>query len=350
MVATIHALLDSGYTVKFWPHNLAFDPIYTPRLQAMGVEVFYGLEFASDGFEQWVRENGKSLSCVILSRPDVATEFLPKVRRNSPARILYYGHDLHHARMMLQAEVSDNTELRSAAAAMLQVEEALWRQVDLIIYPSEEEVSAVKALEPEAPVVAVNLYAFDTFGLDGSTLQSRKDIIFVAGFAHTPNIDAAEWLVNEIMPLVWSEKPDVRLTLAGSNPTAAILGLAGSRIDVTGWISDEELTAFYRERRVAVVPLRFGAGVKSKVVEALRYGLPLVTTPVGAQGLEGISAFATVTDDATRLAAGLLRFLNDDQAWDNASRAQIDFARAHFAREILSKQILAAVEGTPVPP
>jgi GT2 family glycosyltransferase/ubiquinone/menaquinone biosynthesis C-methylase UbiE len=345
IIASIQALLAAGYIVKFWPQNLAFDPIYTPSLQAMGVEVFYGAEFAADGFEQWIRENGKSLSCIILSRPDVAKEYLPNTRRNSPARIVYYGHDLHHARMTLQADLTGDLELRSAAVDMRETEVSIWRQSDAIIYPSETEAAAVRAILPEAAVTAVNLYAFDEFGNDGVAPSSRTGIIFVAGFAHTPNVDAAEWLAREIMPLVWQQRPDIHLTLAGSNPTPKVLSLASPKVDVTGWISDEALEILYQQRRVAAVPLRFGAGVKSKVVEALKCGLPLVTTPVGAQGLDDITEFAAVTADPESFAAAILRFLNDDETWQKTSMAQIDYARRHFSRAALSKQLLGAVEG-----
>ena len=343
--AFIRSLIDSGYIVKFWPQNLHFDPLYGPTLQNMGVEVFYGVEFANNGFEQWLSENGNYLSSVILSRPEIAVEYLPKIRRHSSARIIYYGHDLHHQRFASQAELTGDPSFRVLAEENRQMETTVWKQADIILYPSASEVATVRELEPDIEVAVVNPYAFDSLEEEQPGLLGRSDILFVAGFNHTPNVDAASWLVEEIMPLIWHSKPDTRLFLVGSNPTQKVKSLASPRVEVTGWVSDEELNRHYRERRIAVVPLRFGAGVKSKVVEALRYGLPLVTTPVGAQGLEGIDRFLTLTDEPATFAAAALRLLSDDEAWGKTAADQSQYACQHFSRDTLAKQLVGAIEG-----
>ncbi len=344
--AFIEALVEAGYVVKLWPQNLHFDPVYGPPLQELGVELFYGTEFMNDGFEQWLAESGRHLAGVILSRPEIAMEYLPKVRQFSTARVVYYGHDLHHRRMAMQAELTGDEALRLLAIESRKTEIDIWEKVDAILYPSAEEVAAVRATLPDVTARVVSPYAFDAFDAGVRGPEHRRDLLFVAGFAHTPNVDAAEWLVKEIMPLVWRTKPDIRLVLAGSSPTEDVLALACQRVEVTGWISDEELDRHYHERRVAVVPLRFGAGVKSKVVEAYRYGLPLVTTTVGVQGLDGASAFTAVANDAEGFAAATLSLLDDDDAWRRASAEQVDYARRNFSKETLARQLIGAIEGS----
>jgi GT2 family glycosyltransferase/ubiquinone/menaquinone biosynthesis C-methylase UbiE/predicted nucleic acid-binding Zn-ribbon protein len=345
MFAFVEALLDAGYVVKFWPQNLYFDPTYGPRLQRLGVELFYGLEFANNGFEQWMAENGRHVSVVLLSRPHVASEYLPHIRPFSPAKIVYYGHDLHHQRMEMQAELTGDESLRIAAVESRNTELSVWQKVDVILYPSNDETRAVREIMPGAPAMTISPYAFDDFDMNMQGPESRDGLLFVAGFAHFPNVDAAIWLVNEVMPHIWREYPEVKLTLAGSNPTQQVLALASERVDVTGWIEDEILLAHYRERSVAVVPLRFGAGVKSKVVEAFRFGLPLVTTPVGIQGLEGSESFAAVAGDSEAMAAAIIRLLGDRDAWMELSARQLAYARDNFSRETLQRQLVAAIEG-----
>jgi glycosyltransferase involved in cell wall biosynthesis len=293
-------------------------------------------------------EHGKNLMCVLLSRPTIALEYLPHIRGYSDANIIYYGVDMHHERMAMQAQVTNDEALRIAAAKMREMELHIWQQADTIVYPSEAEVASVRAILPGAPAFVVNLYAFDTFRNDGLPFDERSDVLFVAGFAHEPNVNAAVWLVEEIMEVIWRTRPNTKLFLVGSNPTEKVRSLASSRVEVTGWVSDEQLHRQYQQRRVALVPLKFGAGVKSKVVEACRFGLPLVTTPVGAQGLEGISAFTPLADEAEALAAATLRFLDDPEAWHEASEAQVRYARANFSREALSRQLIEAVEVRPV--
>ncbi len=344
MVAFMQSLLDAGAVVKFWPDNLWHDPVYTPRLQAMGVEVFHGARWR-EGIGAMLRETGLRPDAVLLSRPDVAEAHLDTVRAHADCPVAYYGHDLHFRRMHEQAAQAggdDAARLRREAEAMQARERALWRRHDVVLYPSEDEAAQVRALEPAVDARAVLPYAYDRF-VDDAMPAGRAGVLFVAGFAHPPNVDAARWLVEAIMPAVWARRPGVRLSLVGSNPTAEVLALAGERVEVTGFVSDAELQRRYGAARVAVVPLRFGAGVKSKVVEALQQGLPLVTTSVGAQGLPGVEAASSVADDPVALADAILAWLDDDQAWLSASRAGAAYAGARFSRAALQATLHGAL-------
>ena len=167
--------------------------------------------------------------------------------------------------------------------------------------------------------------------------------MFVAGFGHPPNVDAACWLVESIMPQVWRRIPGVKLSLVGSNPTDRVRALAGKDVEVTGYVSDEELTARYERTRVAVVPLRYGAGIKAKVVEAMRNGVPLVTTMVGAQGLDGMDSFAPVLDDAADIADAIVALLEDDARWRGQSQLGAEFTRERFSRQTMLAAIEAAM-------
>ena len=123
----------------------------------------------------------------------------------------------------------------------------------------------------------------------------------------------------------------------------AVKALAGPQVDVTGFVSDAALQQYYAEARVAVVPLRYGAGVKSKVVEALQQGLPLVTTSVGAQGLAGVEAVCDVHDDAEAIAAQVASLLEDDARWLTRSRSGASYAAQRFSRTAMQAQLLAAL-------
>jgi glycosyltransferase involved in cell wall biosynthesis len=111
-------------------------------------------------------------------------------------------------------------------------------------------------------------------------------------------------------------------------------------------VSDEELLRFYRNARVAVVPLRVGAGMKGKIVEALHHGVPLVTTPVGAQGLEGLSPLVPVSDEPAALAAAIVALLKDDAKWDEVARVERDYAREHFSREAMVEALARGLTRT----
>jgi GT2 family glycosyltransferase len=341
IMACLQVLLQTGYVVKFWPHNQGYNAGYTEVLQGIGIEVIYGPDL--EPFTNWIKTVGGELDTILVSRPEVAEDVMPSIRRHSRARVIYYGHDLHFRRMRQQAEVTHDDRLLRLAGHMRQRECAIWRQADLSLYLSEEEAQIASALQPGANIGSVVPYCFDTFA-DSRCPPPQPEIIFVAGFAHPPNQDAALWFVNEILPLIRAETPSVQLSIIGSNPSARVRALAADGVAVFADVSDAELTAAYDRARVAVVPLRCGAGVKMKVVEALRAGLPLATTQVGAQGLPGLSQIAAVEDDPALFAAAVVTLLRDDVAWEEQSRQQVAFARQRFSRAAMTVSVLTALQ------
>ncbi len=344
MWAFIDALLTAGWVVKFWPDNLWFDPDYGPPLQARGVEVIHG-EKRYGGFDAWLREHGAELDAVMLSRPHIAPPYLKSLRAIAPqVRVVYYGHDLHFRRMQDEVRVTGQERLSDEARQMEQEERALWRASDFVLYPSQDEADLVAALEPQVHVEAIVPYAYDSFVADAA-VDGRTGILFVAGFGHPPNVDAARWLVRDVMPRVWAVEPDARLSLVGSKPTAEVRALSEPRVEVTGYVSDSELAHRYAAARVAVVPLRYGAGIKSKVVEALQQGLPLVTTSVGAQGLSGLEAVVCVRDETEAIADGIIRLLRDDELWMARSRSGAGYVASRFSRAMLSRRLEDAMLG-----
>ncbi|HBK06729.1 MAG TPA: glycosyl hydrolase family 1 [Acetobacteraceae bacterium] len=341
MISCLEILLEAGWVVKFWPHNLAYSPGYTEALQAMGIEVFHGPGHPS--FEAWIKEAGKELDMVLVSRPDVAEDVIPVIRRHAAAPVIYYGHDLHFRRMGLQAAVTSDNALRRAAELMRVRECAIWRQADVSLYLSEEEAQMAAALQPGARIRAVIPYCFDQFA-DRRDAPTNQEIVFIAGFGHPPNEDAAVWFATDILPLIRTEVPEARLSIIGSNPTQRVRALARDGVTIDADVTDAELQAAYARARVAVVPLRCGAGVKLKVVEALRTGLPLVTTPVGAQGLPGLSEVASVCADPATFAAAVVTLARDDLEWEKRSLQQTAFARARFSRRAMRESLLAALD------
>jgi O-antigen biosynthesis protein len=339
MVLAIDAFLAGGYTVKFWPQNGHRDPVYSPKLEQRGVEI---LAAPRDSFAAWMRRNGADLSVVLLSRPSVAPACLPAVRAHSRARIVYYGHDLHAERLRREARVTGRLRPRYVAWRVARRERALWKSADVTAYFSDDETAQVRRAVPRAHAVTVPAYAYDDFP-DRPTAPACHDVLFVAGFAHPPNVDAAIWLVQEIWPGIRARVADARLLLIGSHPTDAVRGLQAGDITVTGFVSDAALRQYYAQARVALVPLRFGAGVKSKVVEALREGLPLVTTSVGLQGVAGARAIVPMHDDAAGLATATIELLTNDNAWQLQAAAQSKLARAEFGLDAALKRILSAL-------
>ena len=331
ILSLMEGLIATGRMVKFFPANGAGTPGYTRALQRLGIEVLY--RPWCDDFGKWIAAVGTEIDEVLLARPSVAEEYLGRLRMHCRAPVVYYGHDLHHARLQREAAVTQDPVRRAEARAMEALERRVWRAVDLVLYPSQEEAAAARALEPGVVAQAVPIYSLPPPLPARSLAPPVTRLLFVAGFSHPPNVDAAIWLVRDILPRIRALCPNLSLSLVGSHPTASVTALAGDGIEVTGFVSEEDLAKRYAAARVAVCPLRFGAGVKFKVVEAMYRGLPLVTTPVGAQGLTGIEAVCDVADSEQAIAAAVARLVTDDALWIERSKSQAAFVATRFSSD-----------------
>ena len=334
MAGFIRALQDSGALVKFWPQNRRRTPGYCEALQDAGVEVIDCSR--SDALEMWLAMHGAELDYALLSRPEVAQACLGWLKRYSGAQLCYYGHDLHFRRLGTQAAVTGNPALSREAARLERLERWIWRSVDRVLCPSDEEADAVTALEPIAETRVVVPYGFADFGTVRQPPQ-EQDVLFVGGFAHPPNADAVAWCINEIMPAVRTRAPNARLVVAGTG--ADRLHRAEGMV-VAADLSEATLRRHYAAARVVLAPLRWGAGVKLKCVEALREGVPLVTTPVGAQGLPGLEQVASVEENEGALAGAVTELLKNDVLWRARCGGQIAYARSRFTEEAMRRSLL----------
>ena len=339
MTQVIQTLLQMGMTVKFWPQNLSMGGKYGERLQQYGVEVIYGPEYeGTRAFEEWVRQNRDLVDYFLLSRPDVASAYIGAIRKHSSVPILYYGHDVHHLRLREQMKVERKSiVLQTEAGRVEQAEQRVWSEVDVIYYPSESEVAYVEAWRKKSGADAL-VRAMPAFAYEGVMespdidLHERRDLMFVGGFNHPPNVDAVEWLCRDILPLVRKKRSLTRLFIVGSNPPQRVRALACEHVIVTGFVTDQELDGLYRSIRAVVAPLRFGAGVKGKVVESMRYGVPVITTPTGIQGLTGeLTGVLTVSETPENIAAEVIAILEDDVRWESESRKEREYVAEHFS-------------------
>jgi glycosyltransferase involved in cell wall biosynthesis len=180
--------------------------------------------------------------------------------------------------------------------------------------------------------------------LDGTpALADRRAVMFLGGFEHLPNIDAARILVEEVMPLVWAEAPDVEALIVGSDPTPEVLALAGPRVQVTGYVPD--LAPWFGRSRMTLSALRYGAGLKGKIVTSLEAGVPVVTTAIGNEGLDlrdGVEAL--IAEAPAELAEAALRLLRDPELAASLAAAGAARVARRFSREEAREALRAALE------
>lgn len=331
----------AGWSVLFAPFDGRDAGEYTAGLAALGVTVID--DRVQGGIRAWLACHGASLDHVMLMHPEPADGLLADVLRATDARLSYYGHDLHFVRWGMRGRIERNIELREIADRYLAVERRVWQVVDVVLYPSTEEAAVVRRLLPGVDVRAVPMLAYDDVPAPHPP-PPGAGLLFVGSFNHSPNVDGIVWFVREVLPLVRAQRPDVTLTIVGSNAPAEVRALAGGGVSVVGWVNDAELAGLYAAARVAVVPLRYGAGVKGKVVEAMRLGVPVATTPVGAEGLEGAAALV-VAETEQSLAGAILRLLGDGEDWAARAAGGGAYVGSRFSRAAVQGALIRAVGG-----
>ena len=321
-MATIKIYQDLGYKVTFLPRdNFLFDPVYTAALQRLGVECIYA-PYDVD-FTTFMAKQGPLFDVIQVFRVDVAEKCLPDLRLYAPsAPVVFHNVDLHYLRMSRQAEIDNDPALKLAAAQMKVRELDLLKRVDCTIVTSPVEEEILKQENPDAHII-VFPYMIDVVGTSVG-FTPRRDVMFLGGYRHTPNIDAAEWFVTEIWPKLASRLPEANLLIAGASPTDSIKALANDRIDVTGMIP--ELGPIFDQTRVFIAPIRYGAGIKGKVATAMAHGVPVVATSCAAEGmyLEN-ERDLVIVDDPDAFAEHVFTLYTDPDAWAKFSPNGQDF-------------------------
>jgi glycosyltransferase involved in cell wall biosynthesis len=285
-------------------------------LQREGVECAYAPYEL--GFENYIRKHGWMFDIVLVYRVSVVDRVLDLVRTHAPQAVfLFHVADLHYLRMERTARLNDDAELLEAASLMKQRELGLMAQVDCTITHSEYERDLLAEEVPGVPVTVWPLM-FDFFGTEQG-YDARHDVVFLGGYRHPPNVDAVLYFAREILPLLLAKKPSLRFIIAGANPPDEVLALAGPNVVVTGMVDD--LRTVFDSARVFVCPLRVGAGTKGKIISALSYGIPIVSTPTGVEGTslrEEVEVL--VAENPASFAAATLRLYDDAVLWDRLSR------------------------------
>ncbi len=320
----LQTCLAVGYKTHFVPEdNWLFQPKYTSPLQAIGVDgAFAPYEI---GFENYIRRYGPMFDVILVYRVGVMEKVLPLVRSYAPqAAVMFHVADLHYLRMERTAQMSEDSDMRHAASIMKKRELSVVQQVDCTISHSSAEVNILALEAPQCPVVQWPLM-FEYFGTERA-FSERRDLCFLGGYRHTPNVDAVVYFVNEIFPLIKSQEPDIRFIIAGAHPPEEVRALARDDVIVTGMVND--LRDLFDPCRVFVGPLRVGAGVKGKIISALSYGIPVVSTALGVEGTELKHAkHVLVADDPLAFAEAVLRLYRDSDLWGSLSRAGQDLVK-----------------------
>jgi GT2 family glycosyltransferase len=318
------AFQDCGFKITFIPEdNFAHMGATTRDLQRLGIEAIYHPAWSS--LPDFAADRRDPFDVILLVRFRVGEAHLEMLRRAYPqARILFSNCDLHYLREMREAELSGDAGAMAAARETKRREIAVIAGADLNLVHSDAELELLRKDVPAAPTVLFPLVHDPVAHCP--PLDAREGTCFIGSYRHPPNADGISWFVERIWPRVRQRLPSEKLYIAGSGMTEEIRALSKhANVHVVGFVDD--LEAFLAERRATIAPLRFGAGAKGKVAASLANGVPVVSTSIGAEGMQlTAGGNVLVADEEDAFAASLVEVLSSDRLWQQLSAAGLTYA------------------------
>lgn len=343
----VRLLAAEGFSVSFWSDASSFSGAGLTALERLGVECA-GRAPGTD-LSRWLGKQGntKPFKAVILSRPTIAAKYGLDVRQYASDRCLYYGHDVHHRRMADMAKVTSRRGGRLDRKTMERIEHFLWRTMDAVFYPSQEEVDLVDeyrrkiGLSPNGMLLPLWSIPDKAQQRD---LDLRRGMIFVGSFEHAPNVDGLNWFFEQVLPRVRAKGYHGTVYVVGSGMERYRPSFRDEKTEILGWVEAGTLDSLYAIVRMALAPLTYGAGVKGKVLEALAHGVPCVTTTIGAQGLGFAADVLQPVDDVEGFATAIATMASDDTAWLEKSTAGLKLLASRYRPDAISAILRQAME------
>ncbi len=304
-LAILRIMMESGFEVIFIPINGLRSEPHTSALESLGIEVLGPLEVNIE----YLTAIKETIKQVWLSRVDVAIRALPLLDfLLTTVPLVFDTVDLHHLRLERE-ELLTKRLGRSRQVKKLEIE--MCNRAERVIVVSEAEREALQRLTTTPIYVVSNVHSIES---SSRVPPQNFQAVFVGNFRHTPNIDAVNWFVQDVMPLVLQEIPTFELLVVGENPPNNLVNLGSASVVIKGWV--ENLDDLLKQTRLNIAPLRYGAGVKGKISHALSIGLPTVTTSIGAEGMNLTnSKDIEIADTPEQMAERICCLMRDDELW-----------------------------------
>lgn len=323
--------LNRDYIVKLLPANFIRNEPYTYRLEQMGVEVLGG-GYYKKTILNWICSNHRDIDYVFLNYPNPSIKFID-IFKKFGIPVMYYGVDLHYLRLQREQELFGNKIKAEQAKLLYEKEAYLIKNSDAVYYPSLVETAIVEKEfhRSDAKQLLINIY--DTENIRNTYKPSeRAGIMFLGSYRHRPNVDAVQWFSLRIFPQIYSMLK-IPFYIAGSNMPKDLMGTDKEGIKVLGTLTDSELEEMYNTVKMIVVPLRYGAGIKGKVIEAMYHGIPTVTTSIGMEGIPNENDAVKIVDGEEDFAEAVIELYQSDEILAQMSVSGQNTIKKFYSRE-----------------
>jgi 2-polyprenyl-3-methyl-5-hydroxy-6-metoxy-1,4-benzoquinol methylase/glycosyltransferase involved in cell wall biosynthesis len=340
----LQILREEGYKVVFGADRQKIEHVwlfgseeqltqYEETFIQLNIEVIYG----SEAVMRHLDEKGYEYQFVVLSYPEITYQYLPVIRAYAyNAKVVYDPVDLHWLRMERESIIKDDDVLRQKAENYRQMERFNAAAADMVFAVTPEEKSQILEEVKNAQVEVIP--TIHDCVESAKPLAGRKNLLFVGHYAHSPNEDAVGYFVKEIFPLIRQDIPGVVLYMVGSNITDKVKSLATENVVAVGYVPD--LTPHLDGCRVFVAPLRYGAGIKGKIAQSMSFGLPVVTTSIGAEGMGLIDGeHVLIADSPDAFARAVVRLYTDDLLWERMSLNASLHIKSNFSKAVVQAKL-----------
>ncbi|HEX5035023.1 MAG TPA: glycosyltransferase family 4 protein, partial [bacterium] len=351
LYSLLRGLGELGHQATFlprtdhFPHQNGSLEEATAYLRSQGIEVPGGPK--PEPLREHLERAGGDYDAVILSGAYAAQYCFQSVRRLAPqATLIYDTVDLHHRRLFREAKLSGSLFHLRQALATKKSELLCARHADLTLTVTEEER---KTLARECPGARTFLLSnVHEVHRRAGDARPGDDILFLGAFHHPPNLDAVFYFLDEIFPSIASRLPEIRLQVVGSNPPPELRARGSDRIRIRGFVTD--LGEAMAGSRLSVAPLRFGAGVKGKILASMAYGLPVVATATAIEGMElkpGENILSA--DGPEEFALQVERLTQDEALWKRISAAGQDWVERNYSPAAARSRLCQMLEACELP-
>jgi SAM-dependent methyltransferase/glycosyltransferase involved in cell wall biosynthesis len=306
---------------------------YEKMLERLNIEVLYG----SKAVLRHLYEKGYEYRFVVLSFPEVAYRYLSYVRAYAiNAKVVYDPVDLHWLRMKRESGIKDDDVLRQQSENFRRMERFNAAGADIVFAVTQEEKSQILEEVKDAKVEVIPTIHACVDKV--KPLAGRKNLLFVGHYAHSPNEDAVCYFVKEILPLIRQDIPGVVFYMVGSHITETVRSLASRDVVAVGYAPD--LTPYLDGCRVFVAPLRYGAGIKGKIGHSMGFGLPVVTTSIGAEGMNLIDGeHVLIANTPAAFASAVVRLYTDNPLWEKMSQNALLHIKSKFSKAVVQTNL-----------
>ena len=333
----IKIIKSLGYKITFVPcaDCLHMDE-YTHYLQNNGVECYHA-PFNAD-LRSHIRKRGIEYDVVMLYRADFAAQFIDDVKKFcTNATIIFNTVDLHYLRMKRQANIEKSQELRGEAERFKSLEISLINKTDKTIVVSKYEMSLLK--EEGVNVNKVyNIPLIRKIPGRKNGFKIRNGIVFVGGFKHAPNVDTIYYFLNKIWPLIRKKIKGIEIFIIGSNMPEELRLMDNEGINAVGYVKD--LDKYFETCRLSIAPIRYGAGLKGKVITSLTYGLPCVASKIAVEGFELVDGVhVLIADTPESFADSVCKIYTEEKLWYSISNAGLKYVNENHSFDFGKRRI-----------